>query len=413
MNDNRIKLRKKVFFAGLFLYCVPTILQTTLLVETSYWNDLFVYLRYLAFYFGLILIVDEHVTWNKRKRFPLELVNVRKSVWCLAILAVTGISALISGDRSFLACVVFTMAAENIDLDQIVKTIFFMISTVLLIITGLSGYGTIEDMMFKRQDVLTRHALGFDYPSTVMSYLFFAVVLYCWITEMKLTLIEVITIELLNLILFKLTDSRFGFLLIAVLVAGVYLWGLVQKNFIVEDIFKNRRVRFITDYAGVLLSVVTLIMCIIYPTGLGKLFDRFLSKRIQYMVAGFRNYGVHLFGKHIDWIGFGGSDNTDSLLKSYNFVDNSYAKILLDQGLLIFILVLVILIIMNKIIRKQYHDGRIVLVLFVLLYSFVEPRLLHIYVNPFLFAAAPFIRGTFLEEKDGKFTEWYKMINKE
>lgn len=57
-------------------------------------------------------------------------------------------------------------------------------------------------------------------------------------------------------------------------------------------------------------------MCAISRTGLGQLLDRLLTKRIQYMTAGFRNYGVHLFGKNIQWVGFGGSDNTDSLLRA-------------------------------------------------------------------------------------------------
>lgn len=402
MNDNKTKLREKIFYTALFLYCVPTILQTTLLVETSYWSDLFVYLRYLAFGFGFVLIVDEHVIWNKKKRFRLEFVDIRKSVWCLLILAVTGISSIISGDRSFLACIILIMASENIDLDQIIKSVFLMLSITLMLITGLSGCGMIEDMMFKRQDIPVRHALGFNYPSTVMSYLFFAVVLYCWIIKMKLTFVEVIMIEIINLILFKLTDSRFGFLLTAVLAVVVYLLRLIKKKVNIRDILSNRTVRICIDYSGIFMIAITAVMCIIYPTGIGKIFDRLLSKRIQYMVAGFRNFGVHLLGKRIEWIGFGGVDNTDSLLENYNFIDNSYVKLLLEYGILIFVLVLVILIVMNRMIRKQYSDGRNILVLFVLVYCFIEPRLISIYVNPFLFAAVPFVSGTFLEKKNRK-----------
>ena len=63
MNNNRTKLKSQLFYTGLFLYCVPTILQTTLLVETSYWNELFVYLRYIAFYFGIVLIAEIYVIY--------------------------------------------------------------------------------------------------------------------------------------------------------------------------------------------------------------------------------------------------------------------------------------------------------------------------------------------------------------
>ena len=277
-----------------------------------------------------------------------------------------------------------------------------MLSVTVMLTGGLCAYGVIEDLMFKRQDIPIRHALGFNYPSTMMSDLFFIVVLYCWVMKMELSLLDMLLIEVLNLILFKLTDSRFGFLMIAVMTAGVYIFGLVRKKTGKKEIFAGRVWGFLVDGFGILMTLIMAGMCAISRTGLGQLLDRLLTKRIQYMTAGFRNYGVHLFGKNIQWVGFGGSDNTDSLLESYNFVDNSYARILMNYGILIFILVLVILIVMSRAVRIQYQDGRIILVLCVLMYCFVEPRLTDIYVNPFLFAAAPFIRGTFLEKRNGK-----------
>ena len=402
MNNNRTKLKSQLFYTGLFLYCVPTILQTTLLVETSYWNELFVYLRYIAFYFGIVLIADEHIAFKDGKWVHPYLTDIRRSLWCFLILAVAGISALVCGDRSFLACVIFIMASGSIDLDDIVKAVLTMLSVTVMLTGGLCAYGVIEDLMFKRQDIPIRHALGFNYPSTMMSDLFFIVVLYCWVMKMELSLLDMLLIEVLNLILFKLTDSRFGFLMIAVMTAGVYIFGLVRKKTGKKEIFAGRVWGFLVDRFGILMTLVMAGMCAISRTGLGQLLDRLLTKRIQYMTAGFRNYGVHLFGKNIQWVGFGGSDNTDSLLESYNFVDNSYARILMNYGILIFILLLVILIVMSRAVRIQYQDGRIILVLCVLMYCFVEPRLTDIYVNPFLFAAAPFIRGTFLEKRNGK-----------
>ena len=79
MNNNRTKLKSQLFYTGLFLYCVPTILQTTLLVETSYWNELFVYLRYIAFYFGIVLIADEHIAFKDGKWFHPYLTDIRRS----------------------------------------------------------------------------------------------------------------------------------------------------------------------------------------------------------------------------------------------------------------------------------------------------------------------------------------------
>lgn len=402
MNDNRTKIRKKLFYTGLFLYCVPTILQTTLLVENSYFSELFVWLRYIAFGLGIVLIAEEQVIWDRGRKFHLEFSDIRRSIWCFAILAVAGISSLISGDRSFLACIILIMASGGMDLDQIVKSVFAMLTGSVLLTVGLCKVGLIEDLMFKRQDIPIRHALGFNYPSTVMSYLFFAAALYCWGRKMKCSLIEFLMIEVLNVILFKLTDSRFGFLMTAVMTVGVYVCMLIRRRYPESDIFRNRIIGFLADGFGIFMTIVTAVLCAVFQTGFGQFMDRLLTKRIQYMVSGFRNYGVHLFGKHIEWIGFGGSDNTDSLLASYNFVDNSYARILMNYGVLTFILTLIILVVICRAVRQQYSDGRIFLILCVLLYCFIEPRLTDIYVNPFLFAAAPFIRGTFLGKEKRK-----------
>ena len=402
MNDNRTKIREKLFYTGLFLYCVPTILQTTLLVENPYFSELFIYLRYIAFGLGIILIAEEQIIWNSGKRIRPEFADIRRSMWCLGILAAAGISSLISGDRSFLACVIFIMAAGDMELDHIIKAVFAMLAGTVLLTVGLCEAGAIEDLMFKRLDIPVRHALGFNYPSTVMSYLFFAVVLYCWIRKMKLSLAEFLIIEVLNAVLFKLTDSRFGFLMTAVVTVGVYVYMLIRRRYPEKDIFRNRIVSFLSDYFGIFMTMIAALLCAVSQTGFGQLMDRLLTKRIQYMVSGFRNYGVHLFGKHIEWIGFGGSDDTDSLLNSYNFIDNSYARVLINYGVLIFILTLVILVIVCRTVRMEYSDGRIFLILCVLLYSFIEPRLTDIYVNPFLFAAAPFIRGTFLGKEKRK-----------
>ena len=265
MNNNRTKLKSQLFYTGLFLYCVPTILQTTLLVETSYWNELFVYLRYIAFYFGIVLIADEHIAFKDGKWFHPYLTDIRRSLWCFLILAVAGISALVCGDRSFLACVIFIMASGSIDLDDIVKAVLTMLSVTVMLTGGLCAYGVIEDLMFKRQDIPIRHALGFNYPSTMMSDLFFIVVLYCWVMKMELSLLDMLLIEVLNLILFKLTDSRFGFLMIAVMTAGVYIFGLVRK----KEIFAGRVWGFLVDGFGILMTLIMAGMCAISRTGLG------------------------------------------------------------------------------------------------------------------------------------------------
>ena len=101
-------------------------------------------------------------------------------------------------------------------------------------------------------------------------------------------------------------------------------------------------------------------------------------------------YGLSLFGKNIEWVGFGvGADPT----KVYNYVDCSYVQILLSYGIIILLIVIFayFLIIKQAYVKKDYMF--ILIILSILILNITEPRLINIIYNPFIISASFFLKN--------------------
>lgn len=386
--QNKFITKKNLFYIAMFLFCMPTILQLSMLIEIQIWRSILIYLRYASFALAFLLIA-----WNL-----LETGEWKTIIWCMGILCLVGISSIISGDRTLLGCVMLVMASKGIDFDGIIRFSLLTMAGSFSFVIILCVMGFLPDMMFKRQDIPIRHALGFNYPSTVMTCLFSMLVMFLWIRRLYISVAGFVFIELVNYLFFRLTDSRIGFLMIAALTLCVFLWNRSVLRQIALKIAERYQtiLKVVSDWFAVWMVIMTGVMVLLFPTSLGQLLDRLLTKRVYYIISGVQNYGIHLLGNRIDWIGFGGSYDTDSLLNTYNYVDNSYIWLLLNFGLLAFVLVLVMTIYLNKRVRRDYQNGEILLILCFLAYCFAEPMLINIYVNPFLFLTAPFLCGEFL-----------------
>ncbi len=122
-----------------------------------------------------------------------------------------------------------------------------------------------------------------------------------------------------------------------------------------------------------------------------------MSNRIYYAYVGIQKYGIHLLGNNIEWIGYGARTDMSEIEKTYNFVDCAYVYILLYFGVLVFLGMLFAMFwVSARLGRKgEYHKCFLYGIIFV--YCFVEPRLLELNMNTFLFLTVPLLtRPSFL-----------------
>ena len=127
--------------------------------------------------------------------------------------------------------------------------------------------------------------------------------------------------------------------------------------------------------------------------------DALFSNRFRMMNEAFDKYGFTWFGEKIEWVGYGGLiDPVASTAGKYNFVDCSYGKVLLDYGIIFFVLVLIGYAVIYHTASKELDYALIIAISVVLVVSVMEPRLVSIEMNPFVLLLGRFFlksnRGT-------------------
>ena len=108
-------------------------------------------------------------------------------------------------------------------------------------------------------------------------------------------------------------------------------------------------------------------------------------------------YPIMLFGQHIDWVGFGGLGYIYTQLPGeYNAVDCAYVKILLDNGLLIFIISILGYIMSSYNELKQGNRGFCLAILLMSLYCLIEPPYIETGFNPFVWTLSVLLTKKFI-----------------
>ena len=99
---------------------------------------------------------------------------------------------------------------------------------------------------------------------------------------------------------------------------------------------------------------------------------------------GIQNYGIHLFGQAIEWVGGTVYYDTETDFSSYNYVDSSYIQILLSYGIIFLIVLLIGYHLLGKRIveRQEWYLGLVIVLSAV--HSMFDPQLLWLQYDVFI-----------------------------
>lgn len=394
-----------LFQTAFVLYTSATYLQTTMYTQYTVMAELFSWMRYLAFGLLAMLIalsIRMDLKKNRRQAGESKVHFCSYSLLCLLVMGLTAFVSVKTGDRTTLFVAAFLFAAKKRYLDNTLKIAFATQSIWMVFVVISSIAGVIPDLLIKREDIPIRHSLGFTYPSVFTAYFFFLLLLYLWIYGERVCTKDLLWLEIINFLIYLLTDTRIIFLLVTVLLAAAYIFCCRGADRTCTRWLRRgqrmnslpyRICTVVYDYFVIFLFFLYALWCALdQVSGGNSILDRILSGRLGLTVSAVKNYGIHLVADPITWIGFGGAEDTDALLAVYNFVDCSYAYILLSYGILIFLLVVIYLIFMQKYIRRRESVWKSFLMMFIWSYCLLEPRLLEIQANCFLLLGAPLLR---------------------
>lgn len=274
---------------------------------------------------------------------------------------------------------VMIVAAQDINFKSIVKVFLATVVTMLVFTIVSAKLGVIAgvtNMRLGSSDL--RYALGTVYPTDLAARLFYIELFYIALRKFKLNLPEYITCLSLAAFTYIVTDTKLDVLLMLLLILAVYFKDAI---ILVLEKIQNLGVTLILG------SMVAMIVILTYGYNskmwiLNKI-NNILSGRLSVGHIAFENFNVPFFGQIIEQTGNGGLHHG---VYSYFFIDCSYIRVLMMNGLFSFLILVAFLVILsNKFLNEKAYSLEIAL-LFVALSSIIDQHLLEISYNCLLLA---------------------------
>lgn len=378
LNKNNLE---KLFYITIMVYFFSTSINLTMLSDINYLNKLLKIIRNLC-YVSLAFIIMCNIIGESVQSFKgiiyIIIQYSKEHILLFSVLFLTFIPIVITRNKLPFILTIVMWACSFYDIKKILKMFLFSNLLIFIITCICSLFNLIPDITITREATI-RYSFGYIYPLELTTHFLFLIMIYIYLRGNKYDSKDLIFINIINLLLFKITDARSSFLLIIIFSFTSYL---VEKKKI-----NIGKVKLRYFYIFLLACfIVPIVFSIMYNQDnlIMEKINQLLSKRVYLTQNAFNTYGFSLFGENIKWVAYGRSLDPSSLNATYNYVDCAYAKILLDQGLIIFILIMIGYgNIMYNAFKKEDNMLKVIICI-ILTISILEPRLFSIELNPFL-----------------------------
>ena len=327
---------------------------------------------------GLLAFYLFYKLWNGPKSKKWELVLY------LAIILVSAIAWRRTGNIELLEVAFLIIGARDVDFSKILRV--YLIVTVPILVGTVVGsqLGIVENLIYHRGQT-PRAAFGFIYPTDFVANIFYIVLVWCVLRNVALRYCELAFIVILAVFAYVFCEARMNVLCLTLAAVSF----LVLKKWNSTGKFRKKAeiesgVSLLLIWGSAFFAFLMVFLSYFYrpDSVFWQKMNAFLTERLFYGHRGFEEFGVTLFGQKLPIHGMGG---TTELIEDYFFLDSSYVKILLEYGIVLFVMVLVMFIFDAYKLRqrKQYYTLVALALLFV--QCTMEHHMLEIAYNPFLF----------------------------
>ena len=151
----------------------------------------------------------------------------------LLIVAVLGAAFIIAwkhneSEEIFL-CMLVIWGARKINFEKILKVFFTVIAVLLLFTVICSLTGQVENLIFYQGDRRARMAFGVCYPTDFSAYVFYLLVVYCYLRKEKLRYLETIGVAVLGILVYYFCDARMNTICL-LLTAIMFSWLIFMRR---------------------------------------------------------------------------------------------------------------------------------------------------------------------------------------
>ena len=375
-NKYCLQYREFAFYCAWFLFMSTLILNSTIFyVNNITLEYIFKIMRYIAYLLCALVIL--------LSRFKV------KNILFLSVLIIGFIfSGIGARNLTFPLYGLILLASINMNIDKTIKYTAIFQGAYLFTIVLLSQMGIIEDYVFDPNG-RCRHGLGFGWTTTAPMLFFYLCLSIIYVQRNEKKIWSMIILEALNVWFFYMTDSKMLFYFLSVVIL-FFIYKKINNKWSFFSKFNKLYILFPYIMFGITILTTKFYN---WRNPVWASIDQFLSYRLGLSQNAINMYGLHLLGQHIEWVGFSYKELlTES--GTYNYVDNSYLQIALNNGLIFLVLVLAIYSfgIFKAIKVSNYHLVTIYCIILIL--SLTEPRLMNFAFNPFPLIALGCISNT-------------------
>lgn len=318
----------------------------------------------------------------------------------LAITFYIGIIEYFVQDRTvaiFILCV-FILSSGNVAFDDILKTALLIDVCIFVVTVTLSIKGIIPNNVWD-VGIRERYDLGFTYCTFSSHLMLFITMIYCCIRK-RISFSETMVLGFLNIWLFSYTDTRLDLFIVLPYLLYFYIWTIFSNT--VNDHWFNR---VLFEYGGIILASISILAQAMYNPNINLyvMFNNLLSNRLELGNNAISEYGFHLFGQQIKWVGQGSLKKNPLL--TYNYVDCSFLKYTLNYGIIFSIMLGIVLIYIGRRAIEKKNQALCVSLLFLYVFAMVDAELCVLAFHPFLLTAGellnPPVGGKNEKESEG------------
>lgn len=297
-------------------------------------------------------------------------------VGCITLLLV--VVMFTTGNKAMLIYWTFIVAMRNVDFNKIIKMSFWVHVICLVVVIGSSYAGILENRIYS-EEIRNRQSLGFQYTTDSINLFFYTILMWIYWRKEKVTWIELGTMALTDVYLFKCTDTKSAFLLGlgAVIIATALKLSTWLRHY--KKLYSVVAVGIVP-----FLSAWIIDLSIRYDKEVPwmKSLNKIVSARLQLGHEAYLTYGIRPLGQRIEWIG--GTIKFEEVKQTYNYVDSSYMQILLNFGPIILGLLLAAFVVLGVKIAKKADTYFVVVLAILAVHSTFDPQIIWMEYNTFL-----------------------------
>ncbi len=309
-----------------------------------------------------------------------------KEIIIYSFLFVLGLTSYINTSNTvFLTTIIIIISMKGINIDKVIKILFINISIfiiihvlyyVILLFFDKTNLNIVNRNLVDG-DVIHRYTFGFNHPNVFGMYVFWSIAMYCYLSYNKLSKANYFVIFLVAIFVYVFPNSKTSFLSILILEITI----LLRKKNILK--FKKLNYFFI-------ISVFVLIFIIFNVHSKPVIvLNNLLSTRIYIGYIIYINYGIKLFGYRL--IGTPTIFLNGSYYTSISNIDSVYYSLLLNYGIVIFIVMILLIYLTIKILIKKDKEKEEVFIFIWILYAISETICLYPFIGfPILFISELF-----------------------